>query len=255
MRYGRWGHLIIALSFLFSFNMVILLNYHWIDCVPSGAKKWLVILLFAFWGVLSIVADMLSKKYENIMNYDTKGDLFLQATTFYLKGNWFETECVIRKLLRNNPGDVEARLLLATLYRHTDRFVEAENGLRELSRFDNAKIWHYEILLEKIALQHARNSAENHDDPSEDPEQKEDLSEIQEQTFPLDQNRKEPNDSDVGIAAALFENENENECSGKPRLRIVLPDEDPGSVETEIFQEKTKTIPFDNQKQLLERNA
>ncbi|MDO5580332.1 MAG: hypothetical protein Q4G69_04310 [Planctomycetia bacterium] len=248
LRYGRWGHLIIALSFVFSFNAAIILNYHWVDCVPAGGKKWVLLLLAALWGILSVLADIQSKKYERILNYDTKGDLFLQATTFYLKGNWFETECMIRKLLQNNPGDVEARLMLVTLFRHTDRFNEAEMILRELGRFENAKKWHYEILLEKIALQNALNAGngESEQNTSSSEDSLEDSSESTEQL--PDQNQdNHPDQKEIP--------EPDQDYSGKPRLRIVHPDEDPVSEEQTILPEINRPIPFGNQKQLLERNA
>ncbi len=62
-----------------------------------------------------------------------------------MKGNWFEAENVLVQLLRRDPNDVDARLKLATLLRHSGRHDEARRALRLLSRTDGTSKWKIEI--------------------------------------------------------------------------------------------------------------
>jgi hypothetical protein len=81
------------------------------------------------------------------------GGLFVQAQGEYLRGHWYEAESLLRKLLRKSPGDIEAHLLLATLYRHTRRGDEMRDRLRRLERLDGAQQWRWEVDRERQLLQ------------------------------------------------------------------------------------------------------
>jgi single-stranded DNA-specific DHH superfamily exonuclease len=72
-----------------------------------------------------------------------------------LKGNWFEAECVLVGLLRCDPRDVDAGLMLATLFRHTGRLDEAARQLDSVERFDEAAKWIVEIDRERQWLAQA----------------------------------------------------------------------------------------------------
>jgi hypothetical protein len=72
-------------------------------------------------------------------------DLFRSAQSEYLRGNWFQAEAILLRLLERDPRDAEARLLLATLLRHTKRFKEAREQLACLARFESAERWTEEI--------------------------------------------------------------------------------------------------------------
>ena len=90
-------------------------------------------------------------------------DPFGKAAEQYLKGNWFETECILAGLLRRDPRDVDAGLMLATLYRHTRRLDEAAERLDQLERLDEGVKWALEINRERRWLAEARQA------PSDDP--------------------------------------------------------------------------------------
>jgi thioredoxin-like negative regulator of GroEL len=72
-------------------------------------------------------------------------DLFNAAQNEYLKGNWYEAEVALNRLLDGNILDVEARLMLASLLRRTGRGDEAATQLARLSRTDGAERWRLEI--------------------------------------------------------------------------------------------------------------
>ena len=79
--------------------------------------------------------------------------LFVEAQTEYLQGHWFEAESLLERLLRIHPSDVEGRLLLATLYRHTDRVVEACDSLNELEQVKGVERWQLELISERRLLE------------------------------------------------------------------------------------------------------
>ncbi len=74
-----------------------------------------------------------------------RDDLFRQALGEYLKGAWFEAESILGRLVAKDPRDVDARLMLATLLRHTDRPADAQRQLEELDRLEKAEKWRAEI--------------------------------------------------------------------------------------------------------------
>ncbi len=75
-------------------------------------------------------------------------DLFARAQGEYLKGNWFECEVAINRLLEEKPDDVDARLLLASLLRRLGHGEEARQRLRELATLEGAGKWQLEIARE-----------------------------------------------------------------------------------------------------------
>ena len=152
VRYGLWSQLAIALTFGALCQGTLALNFLWCDFLSQFVRVSLFAALFISWVALSVVASVRLRRYEKMRKADSKGQTFLEAQELYLKGNWFETECCLRALLKNNPYDADALLYLASLYRHTKRFSEAKRTISELERLDASFRWEYEIALEKKAL-------------------------------------------------------------------------------------------------------
>lgn len=75
-------------------------------------------------------------------------DLFIQAQVEYLKGHWFEAESLLNRTLKDFPRDADVHLMLATLFRHTERYEEARHQLEQLQRLDGASKWFFEIATE-----------------------------------------------------------------------------------------------------------
>ncbi len=78
---------------------------------------------------------------------------FFDVQRAYLQGDWVTCEQALRHLLRYDKGDVEARLMLATLWRHLGRVQEAEKQLGRLERLEAASPWLDEITHEREQLQ------------------------------------------------------------------------------------------------------
>jgi len=75
---------------------------------------------------------------------------------YYLQGQWFEAEKRLIQLLRQNPRDVEARLMIATLFRHTRRWEEALRQLDQLERLEASQAWALEIQRERAVIEQAK---------------------------------------------------------------------------------------------------
>lgn len=91
-------------------------------------------------------------------------NLFSEAQREYMKKNWYEAETLLLELLNYCDTDIEARLMLAALYRHTGRLEEAEQQLERVSRSDGASEWNYENDHQREQIRQDRledNSAED----------------------------------------------------------------------------------------------
>jgi predicted Zn-dependent protease len=82
---------------------------------------------------------------EKVADPERPDTLFIQAQREYLGGHWEEAETLLRRRIENTPRDVEARLLLVTMLRHTRRLDLARNQLHEMMRFDEALEWEFEV--------------------------------------------------------------------------------------------------------------
>jgi hypothetical protein len=72
-----------------------------------------------------------------------------QAQAAYLSGDWVSAEQTLLKLLRQDARDAEARLMLATLWRHQDRTAAASEQLDRLETLETAAPWRYEVAGER----------------------------------------------------------------------------------------------------------
>lgn len=107
-----------------------------------------------------------SDGHENASKSPNISDkLFLDARNQYFKGNWFESESIINQILAESPHDIEARLLLLTLLRHTNRIEEALIQITDIQKWDEAKHWEFEIKRE-LELLELELTSQNESDSS-----------------------------------------------------------------------------------------
>lgn len=149
---GRFVGLVEAVAFSLGLNLLLAATFIWPEWI---AKTWTT-LGWSSWGVFWLVACWRSIKQLPTL-VDSKPDaaseaLFTQAQTEYLKGHWYDAEKLLQTLLRKRPRDVEAHLLLATLYRHDHRLEQAGVTLDRLEQLDGAGRWYLEILTERQRL-------------------------------------------------------------------------------------------------------
>jgi hypothetical protein len=74
---------------------------------------------------------------------------YREAQQAYLRADWVSAEQLLLQTLKHNARDVEARLLLATLWRRQGRLQEAARQLDKLARLEAAEDWKYEIEVER----------------------------------------------------------------------------------------------------------
>jgi predicted Zn-dependent protease len=79
--------------------------------------------------------------------------MFREAQQRYLENDWVAAEQLLLKLLKQDARDVEARLMLSTLWRHQGRREEALRQLDRLERLEAADKWRQEIAAELERLQ------------------------------------------------------------------------------------------------------
>jgi tetratricopeptide (TPR) repeat protein len=80
---------------------------------------------------------------------EPREQLYRDAQRVYLQGDWVAAEQLLLKLLKLDDRDAEARLMLATLWRHQGRHREAIRQLDKLSRLEAADPWQNEIAVER----------------------------------------------------------------------------------------------------------
>jgi hypothetical protein len=156
---GDWSSLAFACGFGVALNLGLVSSFIWPELLPSPfvISGWLV--LGAVW-LASAVRTFWSLPFLcNSGQVDDQG-LFIAAQGEYLRGHWFEAENLLHELLGRSPADVDAHLLLATLYRHTRRIDEAHERLRLMERLDGVERWRSEISVERQLLKRARASAQ-----------------------------------------------------------------------------------------------
>lgn len=149
--HGSWAGLALALGFTVLVNVVLVASFVWTEWLNSETVVvgWLA--MAVLWGG----SWAFSQKRLQAGGLDTtrsQDDRFREAQQYYLQGDWYKTEESLNRLLGSDVGDVDARLMLATLKRHTGRLDEAKVELDGLQRFEASRKWSEEIRSERDAI-------------------------------------------------------------------------------------------------------
>jgi hypothetical protein len=156
-RDGNWAALAVAIAAAILLNTLLLTTCVWSDVIAPAPR----IIGWSLAGALWIAAigywSRNDRRRAALASTETNN--FEEAQTEYLKGNWFEAERKVSALLRRDEHDLEARLLLATLLRHTKRFDEAIHQLNLLAGLDGAHRWALEIHREGELLVEGRKQS------------------------------------------------------------------------------------------------
>lgn len=157
---GAWSALALAVGFALLVNAALVVSFLWSELLPHGARTILWVVVGLIWSGSAVTACFRNSQERTIRAEQDRiiNDPYPEALDHYLKGNWFEAECVLGELLRRNPRDLEAGLLLATLLRHTGRFDEAAGQLERLGRFEGCEKWELEIGRERRLLDEAQHT-------------------------------------------------------------------------------------------------
>jgi tetratricopeptide (TPR) repeat protein len=168
---GSWAGLVIAVGFTALVNLLILATCVFHEWIPLEyqlgggaivAASWLV----GWWQsrraesaqsmAIQLTAATSDDESDTVVSQPAVGQtidrgeqLYRDAQQAYLRGDWVAAEQLLLKLLKLDDRDAEARLMLATLWRHQGRHREAVRQLDKLSRLEAADPWQYEIAVER----------------------------------------------------------------------------------------------------------
>jgi len=166
----------VAVSFALVLNLVLASSLVWTELLPSVVRSaaWLLV------GVMWVASAFASYRWLGTIGFEradsTAEAWYASGVEEYLKGNWFEAEVAFGRLLHRDARDVEARLMLATLFRHTGRNEEARAHLVDLQRLAEADKWRQEIRRE-LELLAAAGGGQPEDFPGQAPQASKELDE------------------------------------------------------------------------------
>ena len=149
---GAWSALALTIGFGLLLDLLLAVTFVWVELLspPLLTVGWLA--LGVLWLLSVIGARGTAQRSTEDGEHQPAEDLFRSAQGEYLRGNWFQAEAILLRMLERDARDAEARLLLATLFRHTKRYKESREQLAHLSRFESAEKWNEEIAHERELL-------------------------------------------------------------------------------------------------------
>ncbi len=150
---GEWLALSSALVFAGLLQVAVTVTFFWPATVNPRSVKviWLVLATVWITGLWSGYDDIAAatRRFSDARLQD----LFIRAQGEYLRGNWWTAQTLLEQLLALDRTDVEAQLMLAALYRHTERPESARRRLRFLEQLAGADTWRLEIEKERMLLE------------------------------------------------------------------------------------------------------
>ncbi|GEM_PF-1985759 len=150
-----WGTFLIAAGYAALFHLCLTATLLWPEIWPPLMLRGAWLLLAGAWAG-SIYWERICERRQRSGSPSPAEDLFPKAQEAYLRGEWSHAESLLGRLLRRNPRDDDALLLLISLWRRTGRLDAAEQLLREFERLDAARRWYPEIQREKQLLAEKR---------------------------------------------------------------------------------------------------
>jgi hypothetical protein len=155
-----------AAAFTLVLNFALVTTFVWPRLVtrdwPSWASPtaaWVLVLWFWVVGRRGS-GHLLHQEAAKSLQPDAASDeLFCEAQVAYLKGHWLEAETRLLKLLARRPGDAEARLMLASVYRRSGQQDKARWQLNELAQLSSAVGWQEERIHETQLLSRSKAQA------------------------------------------------------------------------------------------------
>ena len=161
---GSMAGLVLALAFAVVLDVALLLS-----CVWTALVEWEMVLgLWVATGAIWIVATGSAlSAFPSPLPVGREAATeaqFVAARDAYLARDWLAAETHLRALLRADPTDGEAQLLLATLLRRARRLPEATAAFEKLLRSDAGAPWKGTIHRE---LQRIRAASDTPEDAAE----------------------------------------------------------------------------------------
>ena len=143
------GHILLGRFFLGIFIALgygisleaIFLSFIW----PAFVAQWVYFGLLALCIWLYAILDILRLMRMSSLWQKEGENLYRCALKKYLQGDYGECLRELRRLLRLKFRDIEARLLMAEVYRQTGKISRAKRALKKTKRLDERGKWRWEI--------------------------------------------------------------------------------------------------------------
>jgi tetratricopeptide (TPR) repeat protein len=141
---GRWSGLGWALLFSAVLNTALLATFVWPEWLSWAMTTtlWIAagsLCILGYWQSLTQLPKLLGTTSD-----PQAEQKLVDAQCAYLQGRYYEAEQALRRLLHLQPDDPEARLLLASVYRRTNRKKEALDALKRLAEAPRGGRWLFE---------------------------------------------------------------------------------------------------------------
>lgn len=149
---GSLPGLAAAIAFAALLNTLLLQSFVRLDTAGGEWNQYGWIILGTFWGLGVWQAARHPVSAGNSSQTHHQQDLLIQAQGEYLRGHWVEAQTVLEQLIHANPRDIEAHLLLSSVFRRSRRIDLSRKQLRRLYELDEAGRWRFEIERELALL-------------------------------------------------------------------------------------------------------
>lgn len=152
---GRLSSLPIAIGFACALNFVLITRYVYPFWLPSGLAA------MAFWFGLVAYCIFTIRRIRELpeivapRSASDQPDRFVEAQQAFLKADWKTAEQLLNEVLAIEHRDPPALLLLASVYRQSNRFESASMLMQEIHRLEVADAWYLEVHAEKQRLDRA----------------------------------------------------------------------------------------------------
>lgn len=165
--YGRWSGLLKAIVFAAFFNFVLYATFVQNGLVPKSGLIGCWIGLGLIWTLAIFQNDWAVKEFAQDRsqkdNSEESNELFVMAQSEYLQGNMDEAENLFERIVWLEPEDLDARLYLATIYRHRGRLHQAARQLDVIQKQPEVSKWHFQIEDERRLISELESELSSHD--------------------------------------------------------------------------------------------
>ena len=156
---GRLSALPSAIAFGIALNWLLLTTFlytQWMSGILVAMACWIGVVAWGFYVVRRVreLPAMLAPR-----KVSEEPDRFCDAQAAYLSADWTTAEKLLQSVLAIEPRDPPALLMLAGVFRQTQRYDDAKILTQEISRLEIADGWHLELAAESKRLDRAIDAA------------------------------------------------------------------------------------------------
>lgn len=146
---GDWHALSIGLLCLWLAGISVIATWVWPHWLSAWMVRSLWIGLGISWPGLIVYQAFAFSGRGSEPDRDSIDQSLRAAQTEYLRGNYFQAEAFLHRLLSIAPEDAEALLLMSSVLRRTQRPKQALDRLQQLERLEASSHWSLELHQER----------------------------------------------------------------------------------------------------------